>query len=90
MASSDYVLELWLHGMGTEGGGCVWEPWLRSSHNRKLQLGFVSHMCLPVGKSLKTSESWEVLEEEISRRLGGYQVPDLVLLGEEEKNQHSD
>lgn len=47
-------------------------------------------MCLPVGKSLKTSESWEVLEEEISRRLGGYRVPELVLLGEEEKNQHSD
>lgn len=48
----------------------------------------VTYVCLPVEKTLNTSESWEVLEEEISRRLGRYQVPDLVLLGEQEKNQH--
>lgn len=43
----------------------------------------VTYVCLPVEKSLKTSESWEVLEEEISRSLDGYQGADLGRAGKE-------
>lgn len=48
-----FILEMWLHRVGAEGGGCAWELWLRCSCRGSCSWGLCHTYLFASGKEFK-------------------------------------